>query len=365
MPAGKVPAGMALAQVAGDFEIAEINARNGFPLAADAALAALRGLERGTLEVGLGVVRLKGEASNPEALRSVETSLQTVPAGWQILSDVVVLDDGLPIAYQITFDPSEGVRLSGKTPTDIDLDRVADALEFDEVSGASDLRAARAGGDPAVVLALLNEVQPYLVSVDRLRIEASGNSAKGELVPAGTVDGTALQEMLPNWDVVVDDQVVTNGAERFNLLTGRTEVFRNVAWVPLLRFEANEPTCAALTDRLQGQAGRIGFLSGSAGLDVASVAVINQLAAIAGPCVDAGLTLQVAGHTDDTGTPEANQDLSTARARAVAEALIARGVPSSALSALGFGQSQPVATNATPEGRAANRRTELNWRVPE
>jgi OmpA-OmpF porin, OOP family len=71
------------------------------------------------------------------------------------------------------------------------------------------------------------------------------------------------------------------------------------------------------------------------------------------------LELEVGGHTDNVGTPEANQTLSEERARAVVAALATNGVAASRLTAKGYGQSNPVADNRTEEGRAQNRRVEL------
>jgi OmpA-OmpF porin, OOP family len=64
------------------------------------------------------------------------------------------------------------------------------------------------------------------------------------------------------------------------------------------------------------------------------------------------------GHTDNTGTPEANLRLSAARAEAVRQALIDNGVSATRLTALGRGQSQPIAENETDEGKQRNRRVE-------
>lgn len=73
----------------------------------------------------------------------------------------------------------------------------------------------------------------------------------------------------------------------------------------------------------------------------------------------ADLRVEVGGHTDNVGTPEANQKLSEGRAKAVMAALVERGVKADRLSAKGFGQSAPIADNRTEEGRAKNRRVEL------
>ena len=71
------------------------------------------------------------------------------------------------------------------------------------------------------------------------------------------------------------------------------------------------------------------------------------------------LRLEIGGHTDNVGTPDANQKLSEARAKSVVAALVAQGVSADRVSAKGYGQSSPVADNRTEEGRAKNRRVEL------
>lgn len=74
---------------------------------------------------------------------------------------------------------------------------------------------------------------------------------------------------------------------------------------------------------------------------------------------DPALKLSIEGHTDDTGTPERNRELSTARARSVLGALVGLGVDPARLASKGFGQDRPVADNGSEDGRAKNRRVEL------
>ncbi len=69
--------------------------------------------------------------------------------------------------------------------------------------------------------------------------------------------------------------------------------------------------------------------------------------------------VRVAGHTDSLGHPDYNVDLSERRAQAVAKHLVNNGVAAENVSFIGYGASRPVATNKTKEGRAANRRVEL------
>ncbi|KUR76091.1 OmpA family protein [Novosphingobium sp. FSW06-99] len=69
--------------------------------------------------------------------------------------------------------------------------------------------------------------------------------------------------------------------------------------------------------------------------------------------------IDVYGHTDSTGSDAYNQTLSENRARVVADYLVSKGVSQARIRSTGFGKTQPVASNDTPEGRAANRRVEI------
>ena len=71
------------------------------------------------------------------------------------------------------------------------------------------------------------------------------------------------------------------------------------------------------------------------------------------------IKVEVAGYTDDRGTAKYNESLSSRRADAVRTYLIGKGVDADRLTAKGYGESSPVADNATVEGRSENRRVEL------
>ena len=69
--------------------------------------------------------------------------------------------------------------------------------------------------------------------------------------------------------------------------------------------------------------------------------------------------IDVNGHTDSTGSLQHNQDLSQRRALSVADYLGGQGIDQRRVSAVGFGPSQPIASNATEAGRSQNRRVEI------
>jgi len=102
----------------------------------------------------------------------------------------------------------------------------------------------------------------------------------------------------------------------------------------------------------------VNFQSGRSVLTASSYAVLDQVAAslIANP----EIRIEVAGYTDSTGARMMNLQLSMARAGAVRAYLARRGVSPMRMSARGYGASGYIAPNATPEGRATNRRTELH-----
>lgn len=104
------------------------------------------------------------------------------------------------------------------------------------------------------------------------------------------------------------------------------------------------------------KAARIEFAPGSVVLNVASGPVLDLAARAASDCPG---TLRVEGHTDNTGSPAFNDQLSLRRAEAVRAAMIERGVPSGRLVAAGYGQNNPVGDNNTEDGRARNRRIEI------
>ncbi len=70
-------------------------------------------------------------------------------------------------------------------------------------------------------------------------------------------------------------------------------------------------------------------------------------------------TALIEGHTDHTGDPDYNQNLSTQRSDSIGDALIASGISPDRITTVGFGESQPIADNETVEGRQANRRVEI------
>ena len=101
----------------------------------------------------------------------------------------------------------------------------------------------------------------------------------------------------------------------------------------------------------------INFRYNSDEIEAASLTQIKKTANVLKKYPNAHV--RVAGHTDSLGHPDYNVDLSERRAQAVAKQLVNNGVAAENVSFIGYGAAHPVATNKTKEGRAANRRVEL------
>ncbi len=99
------------------------------------------------------------------------------------------------------------------------------------------------------------------------------------------------------------------------------------------------------------------FESGKAVLTAGSYSELNRLLAFLQD--NPGVKLEISGHTDITGSEPLNARLSNDRAKTVVMYLVSKGIAQARISYKGFGSSQPVSTNATPQGRANNRRVEF------
>lgn len=146
------------------------------------------------------------------------------------------------------------------------------------------------------------------------------------------------------------------GAERFAIDVVYEKKLDPVAGLP------TPEECEAHIEEVQRDA-KIGFEPGSATIDKAGAVILDEIADILKACGE--ISMEIGGHTDSQGREEMNAQLSEERARAVLDALRLRRVLTSALQAKGYGESRPIADNATEAGRETNRRIEFRVIRPE
>jgi OOP family OmpA-OmpF porin len=114
--------------------------------------------------------------------------------------------------------------------------------------------------------------------------------------------------------------------------------------------------CQQLFAELLGK-GRILFESGRADIVPDSAGLLDRLVETALRCPSANI--EISGHTDADGEEGFNQALSEKRAQAVTDYLVKAGLPADRFTPMGYGSTQPVATNDTDEGKAQNRRIDF------
>ncbi|MEM8980246.1 MAG: OmpA family protein [Pseudomonadota bacterium] len=108
---------------------------------------------------------------------------------------------------------------------------------------------------------------------------------------------------------------------------------------------------------------QVTFQTGTANVRRAALPVLERVTGIVLACAGDNVVVQIAGHTDSQGSASDNQALSEARAETIRRFMIERGALPDGLTAVGFGETQPIASNATSSGRAANRRISFEWQA--
>jgi outer membrane protein OmpA-like peptidoglycan-associated protein len=252
---------------------------------------------------------------------------------------IIQIPDGLPEQYTVEFDIHDPTTSAG-------TDLYPAALENGETYAAAhriNIGSWRGSGvwgrDPVSTNAierLEEEVIPIRISVDRGYVKVYAHERRIANVPQvdfpeGETGLTFHLHSRTDRPIYLGDLRVAEG--------GRTRIYET------LSAEGRFVTRGILFD------------TGQANLRPESTPTLKEIVRMMG--THSGLRLRVEGHTDNVGTPESNLLLSQRRAQAVVDHLVAQGIDAGRLEAVGRGDAQPAADNATPEGRQTNRRVEL------
>lgn len=204
--------------------------------------------------------------------------------------------------------------------------RVAQALTtyaIDDIDIALDGRDLRLSGEIA------RELDPDYVG-----------SIAADVWGVGSVDNSGLSQR-------------ESALDKDDPLNPRFETRRIVRLGGNLSNPLDAATCQRMMARLAG-ASSVRFETGGASPMRESYPILNDLAAVAYQCPDTRLV--IGGHTDAGTDLELKLRLSRARAEAVERFFYLAGIPAERMQIIAYGDSQPVASNASPQGRAANRR---------
>lgn len=212
----------------------------------------------------------------------------------------------------------------------------------------------------AIALDLGQRVDRALAShaITGIHIAVDGRdvSLSGEL-PAGRDAGALGDIAAQTWGVRTVDTAglvpVSSPHDPDDPLSARFDTGRIVR----LGGDLSNPMSAGVCQRTMARLASLGsvlFESGGASPMIDSYPLLNDLAKVAYQCPDTRLV--IGGHTDGSGDRRANLRLSQARAEAVERFFYLAGIPLERMQTIAYGDSQPIASDATPEGRAANRR---------
>lgn len=241
----------------------------------------------------------------------------------------------------------------------------AQALSAPDAAAAAPKPIVASGTVPdeatrAAVLQRLRELYGAQRVVDRIEIDAGVVAPPNWRQHVVTMLTPTLQQVSAGQVDISGNAVrvageVANEAQRQQVVSDMATALNNPTYTitNALRNGSGQQKLldAALANRI------IEFESGSATLAPQGRAILDEMAA-AMRRIDRS-RVQIIGHTDAVGRREANVALSLARAAAVKAYLEQQGITAANLSVRGAGPDQPVADNATPEGRARNRRIEF------
>jgi len=219
-----------------------------------------------------------------------------------------------------------GVRLTGEVPDLEEHDRILGVAgqHFSDITNGLSISNESAGAN-------FGKAADQTIAIASQLASGKASWSGEALTVNGSADADAVDELSEQFGAIGDASL----QGEFNVR-------------PLV----NSRQCNTNFDQVLSNAA-IRFQTGSASIDAGNDALLVQLVEIAHGCRG---RLTVEGHTDNRGDADKNRSLSLARAEAVRDALVARGIEADRITAAGFGESRPIASNGTSDGRAKNRR---------
>ncbi len=304
------------------------------------AVTEMQSVTNGKLTVARsGNVRLQGQVETDDQKQSVGEAVGEMFSGAAISNEIEVVPP--PVIPTMTpfasiVQTPEKIMVSGLLPED-----AAESLLSSYRATGSEVSDNIAIDERVMQPQWTDALAQSLAQLDGIEDGAVSMTSSGEVIVRGEAETEDMR---------------TTAAQGIAGLFGNSVSLRNDITVKTPTIV--EPPKPGLGELLaQIDLSGILFKSGSSELDGSSVEILNQVVGVLSQFDDASVL--IAGHTDSRGNANYNFNLSADRADTVKQYMISQGIPASRLTARGYGPTQPIASNDTAEGRALNRRIEI------
>jgi OOP family OmpA-OmpF porin len=280
-------------------------------------------------------VSLSGMARDIGGREAIAAALKNLPEGFSVAANVIAAP---PYVFQAYKDPvAVTLTLTGYVPDNKVHAAIAAAAgrKFFSEKVVDNLKTSV--GAPA---GFSNAVVPALGVLSRL--------STGTLVVSD-------REVKLSGDAFYDAAAAQIRADMAKDFPQGFQVMADISLKPAAA-PVDPTVCQQLFSDLLAK-GKIRFESNRATVDPDSAGLLDRLIETALRCPTANI--EIAGHTDADGEDAVNQALSEKRAEAVLDQLVKAGLPADRFTAIGYGSTQPVASNETDEGKAQNRRIDF------
>lgn len=316
------------------------------------------GVEGVNVEMKGNVAHLSGEAVSEEALGKAATLAASARCTecrnqdpvWHEVKNAMTVKAPPPAPVVATVSPfifsatkkADGsLFLDGHVRSENEMGRVMrEATSLFPDSMVNDELTVAEGAPNSAWGDLISKYLPLLADLDTGRLVLDDNQS---LLTGVTNDEAVRNRIIAG----IDDSLGYNEVANINV-PNAAPVFAGTM--------NSQELCQKLFDELKGDS-KITFATNSDTIDQESFGLLDSLTSAAKQCPS--FNVSISGHSDSTGDPAYNVDLSQRRAQRVVDYLVAKEVEAGRLTSYGLGAAQPLVSNETPEGRAANRRIEF------
>jgi OmpA-OmpF porin, OOP family len=308
------------------------------------AMGQLAKLGSGKVALGDRTYAIEGDAATAEAFVEIAgVNAQTLPASLELTSAQVEPPRASPYEFVAERVPG-GVTIAGHVANDDDRRAILSAArsKFGSADIKDDLVFASGAPDDFADAATTVLQAVSRLAGGRAEIIDQGVTVSGAAYYPAAVDeiSTSVGEALPKGFTVTASTIVTR--------------------------QTDQPVVAErCRELLEGilETGRIEFNGNNADISVDSDGVLDRVSWALKRCPE--VHIEIGAHSDSDGSASRNRERTQARADAIMDYLVTAGIRRERLTAVGYGESEPLADNSTEEGKAKNRRIAFTVELPD